>query len=184
MRLVENGADVEARDGYGAAVLHWVLYSWDALGKRFILGRGVGHVDEAEVAMVVGFFGGLRGEERLEVQRRMIDLLMARGVEIRLEDWRMKRVLHTAARKRMKSFVEMLVEKGASAEERSYPGGYRCCGTAKSSQRCWVERLLQEAAEGSQVGGQASRGSLPLREGGGHGRRFKALLGFFCCMRR
>ena len=107
--LLEKGADASVTDGYGSTILYAVRYRSLKVVQR-LLEEGAdinARTPAGDTALI------LLCEQDDDVSR-VAELLLDFGIEINAENRKGRTALHTAAKYRVESMIELLVKRGAN----------------------------------------------------------------------
>lgn len=105
--LISKGADVNRVNGIGKTPLFYALDRERWSNAKFLIAQGAdihGHIGEGPALNVAAKRGGLE----------LVELLIAKGVDVNGQDYSGETALHRAARSGYKDIAALLVAKGAN----------------------------------------------------------------------
>ncbi|KAH0538579.1 hypothetical protein FGG08_004829 [Glutinoglossum americanum] len=141
--LLERGADVEAKDGYGCTSLHWAASNGYKVVVRILLENG------ADVEAKDDCGGTALHKAAANGHETVVRLLLEKGARIRAKELRHeKTALHYAAFNGYGTVVQLLLEKGADIEAKD--GRYGCTAlnlAASGGHDAVLWQLLENGAD-------------------------------------
>ncbi|KAK1770501.1 ankyrin repeat-containing domain protein [Phialemonium atrogriseum] len=153
--LVEKGAEIDAKDGYGKTPLHWAAKNGHKAIARLLVEKG------AEIDAKDGYDGrtplhwaAKNGHEAIA------RLLVEKGAEIDTKDVDNRTPLHLAAENGHEAIARLLVEKGAKIDAKDgFDGRTPLHWAAKNGHEA-IARLLVE--KGAEIDAKDGFGRTPL----------------------
>ena len=114
--LVEQGADINAKDEFGWTPLYWAASTGQAEAAEFLVAKGADVQAKTKDEATPLHQAASAGEVRL------VELLISKGVGVNVKDKRGNTPLHRATRAGHKAVVELLIARGADANIRENQG--------------------------------------------------------------
>jgi ankyrin repeat protein/beta-lactamase regulating signal transducer with metallopeptidase domain len=147
--LLEEGADVNAKDEFGCTPLHWAARARSPEVARLLIKNGA-NVDAASGPDALTPFMAAR-------QLPIIEFLISAGADIRSQENLSK--LHDACSVGDIELIKFLIDKGADINARNNRGATPLCAAAGGDHQKVVELLLDEGAD---INTRGRRGATPL----------------------
>ncbi|KAH0562061.1 hypothetical protein GP486_003233 [Trichoglossum hirsutum] len=160
-RLLEQGANVNAKDRYGYTALHWTAMNGNEAVLKLLLEQGANADAKGE-----------NGETALHCaikseREALVKLLLEKGADVWAKDKIGRTALHWAAGHGNKLVVKLLLEKGAKAEMKNNKGQTALHWAAGNGHEAVVRLLLDQGANANAKDGSGDT-ALHWAARGGH----------------
>ncbi|KAI9889110.1 MAG: hypothetical protein M1814_005771 [Vezdaea aestivalis] len=159
--LLENGADIEAKDKEGRTALHWAAENGHEAVIKLLLEKGADIEAKDGYGTTALHWAAGNGHEAV------IKLLLEKGADIEAEDGYGTTALHWAAENGHEAAIKLLLEKGADIEAEDGYGTTALHLAAENGHEAVIKLLLEKGAD-IEAKDKERRTALHLAAGNGH----------------
>ena len=139
--LLENGADIEARNSSGDTALIWAAQRGNSAIVELLLQRGADIEAKNQYGGTALFWVALKGNMAL------VQLLLEKGADIEAKEILRTPILIEVAKSGNEALVRLLLEKGADIEARDSSGNTALMWATRRGNSAIVQLLLEKGAD-------------------------------------
>ncbi|KAI9855731.1 MAG: hypothetical protein M1824_005891 [Vezdaea acicularis] len=139
--LLDDGADVEAKNERGETALHWAAWDGHEAVVQLLVEKGADLDVKDEDGRTALHRAASRGHEAVE------QLLVEKGADVEVKDKDGRTALHQAAWNRHEAVVQLLVEKGADVDVKDKYGQTALHQAALNGHEAVVQLLVEKGAD-------------------------------------
>ncbi|MCX5644112.1 MAG: ankyrin repeat domain-containing protein [Phycisphaerae bacterium] len=150
-RYIEDGTDVNTKDGIGRTALHWAVFADTTEVADFLITKGADVNAKAN--------GGIRPLDLAIHSQHMVEFLISRGADVNSKGDSGWTALRLACNNGWSDLVELLIGKGADVNTRDKGGMTPLHGAAGRGRTDIVMLLLKNGADAT---AKDNQGNTPL----------------------
>jgi ankyrin repeat protein len=179
--LIQRGADVNAKDMWGQTSLYLAIRNGDSDIMDILIANGVdiNAKDDRGQTLIHRMLdirrnSGNSGYLKAKDTKDMVELLLAKGADVNLKDKAGRTPLHLAAESADADIVKLLLDKGASIDEKDDESGATALHyAARIGNKDAAEVLI---ARGADINAKDKQGHTPLQVAVNHDYKVAELL--------